>query len=192
MGAPKLLLKVDGQTLLSRVIASARASRCDDVLVVLGANAAAVGAEARRLGARTVANPRYADGMGTSLAAGIAALPSECEAAVVLLGDQPGIAAGAIDALIDAFRSSGRPIVVSRYGAVAGAPTLFGRGVFEELRTLEGDSGGRPVVARHPEFVTEVSLPEADAGADVDTPEDLERFKNAAKSDTASGQAGGT
>src|SRR5579875_2097573 len=117
MGRPKVLLPLRGRTILAWVIDAARSSRCDEVLVVLGEEAARVGEEAARAGARTVLNPRYREGMGTSLAAGVGAVGSWCEAVVVLLGDQPGVAASHIDSLIDGYWRTGRPIVASRYGA---------------------------------------------------------------------------
>ncbi len=177
MGVPKQLLEIGGRSLLAWVIAAARASRCDDVLVVLGEQAERVGQAAAAAGARTVVNPRYAEGMGTSLAAGIAAFGPECEAAVVLLGDQPRLDAGSINALIDAYRSTGKPIVATRSGTVLGAPTLIARPLFAEAARLTGDNGGRPLIRQHPDLVAEVPLEPGAALWDVDTPEDLERLR---------------
>ncbi len=176
MGTPKLLLTIAGQSLLRHVIQSAQASRCDEILVVVGDTADRVGQEAAAAGVRTVLNPRYREGIGTSLAGGIAALPRECEAAVVLLGDQPRVDAGAINALIDAYRATGKPLVASRYGHVRGAPTLIGRMLFEEAARLGGDQGGRPLIERHPDLVADVVLAE-DAARDINTPEDFAQFK---------------
>lgn len=175
MGTPKLVLTLAGQSLLRHVIRSARESRCDEILVVLGDAADRVGQEAAAAGVRTVLNPRYREGIGTSLAAGIAALPQECEAAVVLLGDQPRVDASAINALIAAFRATGKPLVTSRYGQVRGAPTLIGRRLFEEAARLRGDQGGRPLIERHPELVADVVL-DTEAARDIDTPEDYARW----------------
>lgn len=177
MGAPKLLLEVGGRTLLARVIAAAQASRCSDILVVVGEHADRVGREAAGAGVRTILNPRYAEGMGTSLAAGIAALSPDCEAAVVLLGDQPCLDPGVIDALIEAHHATGKPIVAARYGAVVGAPTLIARALFAEAARLSGDTGGRPLIQRHPDLVAEVPLGSEAFSWDVDTPEDLERLR---------------
>ena len=177
MGSPKLLLPVGGETLLTRVLRAARASRCDDVLVVVGAGAEEITVVAREAGARPVLNPRYAEGMGTSVAAGVAALPEDCEAAVVMLGDQPFVGAGVIDALIDAYRETGRPLVASRYGTVRGAPMLIGRALFDEARALDGDVGARVLLRRHPELVAEVDVGQGPASWDVDTPDDLERVR---------------
>jgi len=181
MGSPKLLLPVGGEALLARVLRAARASRCDDVLVVVGAGAEDITAAAREAGARAVLNPRYAEGMGTSVAAGIAALPDECEAVVVLLGDQPFVGPEIINALIDAHRDTGRPLVASRYGTVRGAPMLIGRDLFDEARALDGDVGARVLLRRHPELVAEVDVGEGPASWDVDTPDDLERARRAGR-----------
>ena len=178
MGSPKLLLTLGGQTLIRRVITAARSSRCDDVLVVLGELARQVGREARAEGVRTVLNPRYREGMGTSIAAGIEALAPACDAAVVLLGDQPCVDADAINALIDAYHATGKPLVASRYGNVVGVPVLIARPLFAEAASLSGDIGARPLIARHPELVAEVPL-RPEASWDVDTPEDLARLRKA-------------
>ncbi len=182
MGEPKVLLPLGGRTLLAHVITAAQASRCDTVMVVAGAQADAVRREAEALGAGVVVNPRYADGMATSLAAAVAALPPECEAAVVLLGDQPRVGAAAIDRLIAAYRTTRKPMVLSRYGGVAGAPALIARALFAEVATLTGDAGARGVAARHPDRVAEVALA-PDEAWDVDTPEDLARLRQALEPD---------
>lgn len=182
MGAPKVLLALAGQTLLAHVIAAAQASRCDSVLVVAGAHDAEVRREADALGAAVVVNSRYAEGMATSLAAGIAALRPDCEAAVVLLGDQPRVGAAAIDRLIAAYRATAKPMVLSRYGDVTGAPALIARPLFSEVAVLTGDAGAKSVAARHPDQVAEVALA-ADEAWDVDTPDDLARLRQALESD---------
>ncbi|HEV2282722.1 MAG TPA: nucleotidyltransferase family protein [bacterium] len=178
MGEPKVLLSLGDRTLLAHVISAARASGCGAVLVVAGWHAAEVRREAEAFGATVVVNPRYAEGMATSLAAGVAALPADCEAAVVLLGDQPRIGPAAINRLIAAHRATGKPIVLSRYGGVAGPPALFARALFSEVSALTGDAGARGVAARHPDRVAEVTLA-ADEAWDVDTPEDLARLRRA-------------
>ena len=175
-----MLLPLGGGTVLSRVLEHARGSRCQPVIVVVGAEREAVGGEAA--GACVVPNPRYAEGMATSLAAGIDALPAACEAAVVLLGDQPCVTAATIDALIDAFRRTGKPLVASRYettaGTATGAPMLIAAWMFAEARALAGDAGARVLVAQHPALVEAVPLPDA-AAADIDTPDDLARLQRA-------------
>jgi molybdenum cofactor cytidylyltransferase len=175
---PKVLLAAGEQTLLSHVVTAAKASQCDTVLVVAGSHADEVAREAKLLGARVVVNPRYMDGMATSLAAGLAALPPECEAAVILLGDQPRVSAAAIDRLIGVYRTAGKAMVLSRYGAVSGAPALIARPLFGDVQALTGDMGARGLAARHPDRVAEVPLAPEEAW-DVDTPDDLSRLRQA-------------
>jgi molybdenum cofactor cytidylyltransferase len=186
MGTPKLLLPLRGRSMLRHVIDHARGSRCDEIVVVVGEAADRVAAEARGPAVRVVVNERYREGMGTSLAAGIAALGAECEAAIVLLGDQPCVTAAAINGLIDAYRTTGKPIVASRYGAILGAPTLIGGACFHEARRLGGDAGGRSLIQRYPDLVAEVLLPPS-AAVDVDTPEEFARL---AATDEGAGPSG--
>lgn len=176
MGTPKLLLALGGRSVLRHVIDHARGSRCDGIVVVVGDAADRVAAEARGPGVRIVVNERYREGMGTSLAAGISALAPDCEAAVVLLGDQPYVTAAVIDALIDAHRTTGKPIVASRYGDGMGAPALLGRPLFADARRLGGDAGARLLIQRYPDQVAEVPLSAA-AAVDIDTPEEFARLR---------------
>lgn len=194
MGEPKVLLSLGGRTLLAHVIAAAQASGCGSVIVVAGSHAGDVRREAEALAAQVVVNPRYAEGMASSLAAGVAALPSDCEAAVVLLGDQPRVGAAAIDRLVAAYRATGKPMVLSRYGNVAGAPALIAHPLFAEVAALTGDAGARGIAARHPDRVAEVRLA-PDEAWDVDTPDDFARLKQALEHDRPAGdrrKAGGS
>jgi len=178
MGTPKLLLPLAGRSLLQHVMDHVRGSRCQEIIVVLGEAADRVGAEARGDRVRLVVNDRYREGMGTSLAAGIQALAPACDAAVIVLGDQPCVTGAMIDALIDAHRRSGKPLVASRYGSVVGVPTLITRALFPDARRLAGDEGARSLIRRYPDLVEEVVLPPS-AAADVDTPEALARLRAA-------------
>ena len=183
MGRPKLMLEIAGRTVIQRVVDHVRQSRCDRIVVVVGDAADHVAAAVRGPGVHVVVNERYAEGMGTSIAAGVSALPAECEAAVVLLGDQPRLPAASIDALIDAYRTTGKPLVASRHGAVTGAPTLIARALFDEARRLAGDVGGRWLIDRHPDLVAEVPL-SPDLAVDLDTPEEFARVRAAIETDS--------
>lgn len=179
-GSSKLLAPLDGVPVVRRTAEQALASRVDAVLVVTGADGAAVGDALAGLPVRLVPNPRWESGMGTSLACGIAALPAEATAAVILLGDQPTVEPTVIDAVVAAHARSGRPIVASRYRGEHGHPVLFGRAVFAEVEALAGDRGARGVVERDPSRVEVVSVDRA-APADVDTPADLARVARRAR-----------
>ena len=174
MGRQKLTLPLaDGRPLVRAAVEQVLAADLDDVVVVLGREAEAVASALRGLPIRTVVNPRYAEGQSTSLRAGLDALAQDTEAAVVALGDQPLPDPRLLHQLVEAFRASGLPIVSPLYRDGRGNPVLFASSVFDELRRVEGDGGGRPVIARDPARVAEVAV-DAPMPADIDTPEDYE------------------
>jgi molybdenum cofactor cytidylyltransferase len=171
MGRQKLLLPMEGRALIRVSVEQVLAAGLDHTVVVLGRDAAAVARAVDGLPVRTVVNPRYAEGQSTSLRAGLDALPLETEAAVVALGDQPLPDPGLIGRLVAVFRETRQPIVVPRYTDGRGNPVLFAARLFDELRAVTGDQGGRGVVARDPARVGEVPVPSA-MPADIDTWDD--------------------
>jgi molybdenum cofactor cytidylyltransferase len=173
-GRDKLLEPVGGMPLLRHVVEALKASAVDEVVVVLPPEAGGREAALAGAGVRTVANQRAAEGMGTSVGAGVTALRGDADAVLVVLADMPEIGAGDFDRLIAAFDpAEGRAIVraVTETGK-PGHPVLFGRRFFEPLRALEGDRGARVLIEDHPEFLVDVTLPGASAQTDLDTPED--------------------
>jgi molybdenum cofactor cytidylyltransferase len=120
----------------------------------------------------TVENPHPENGISSSIAIGLRALPETSDAALIAVGDQPYMTAEAIGQLVDAFEP-GR-IIVPRYGDHRGNPPLFDRRFFSELLALTGDRGGQRVITSHAELVTEVPFP-ARLGDDVDRPEEWPR-----------------
>lgn len=172
MGRQKLLLPMEGGRPLIRLsVERVVAAGLDEVVVVLGHDAEAVAAALAGLPVRTVINPRYAEGQSTSLRAGLDALPAGTEAAVVALGDQPLPDPGLIRRLVALFRRTGHPIAVPRYRDGRGHPVLFATALFDELRAVTGDQGGRGVIARDPARVAELPV-DAPAPPDVDTWDD--------------------
>ena len=107
-------------------------------------------------------------------AAGIAALGPAPAAALVVLGDSPGVDPALPAALVAAHQATGKPIAVPFYGDDPGPPTLFGRAIFPELLTLRGDTGGRLIVRHYPDHVARVPLPASARPPDIDTPEDYQ------------------
>jgi molybdenum cofactor cytidylyltransferase len=174
MGRQKLLLPMeDGRPLVRVSIEGVLTAGLDDVVVVLGRDAEAVGRVLAGLAVRTVLNSRYAEGQSTSLRAGLDALAPGTEAVVVALGDQPLPDAALIRRLVEVFRASGTPIVVPRYRDGRGNPVLFAASVFDELRAVTGDQGGRGVIAHDPSRVVELPV-DAPMPRDVDTWADYE------------------
>jgi molybdenum cofactor cytidylyltransferase len=126
---------------------------------------------------RFVHNPDFADGLSTSLKAGLAAVPLEADGAIMCLGDMPQVRAAMIDRLIAAFDPArGALIVVPTIEGKRGNPVVWSRRFFPELAALEGDVGARHVIGTYGEALVEVPA-DRTALVDIDTPEALSALK---------------
>ncbi len=174
MGRPKALLRVDGELLVERASRVLAEGGCDPVLAVLGAAADEVLATAALPAlARAVHNPDWPTGMGSSLRAGLAAVPDSAEAAVVALVDQPLVAPESVRALVRAWRA-GAVAAVATYGGKRRNPVLLSRAVFAEVaRSATGDRGARAWLAAHQDLVAAVACDGLGDPADLDTEADL-------------------
>jgi molybdenum cofactor cytidylyltransferase len=169
-GAQKLVAPLGATTVIGAVVDAVRASGVDYVVGVTGPSGGAV----RSAVAGTVTwaeNPDPARGMSSSVAAGIAVLPPNVGALLVVLGDQPTVSPGVVRRLIEAWRLGGGPIVAPSYRGVRGNPVLFDRSMFAVLAALEGEGGARDLIASDPSRVALVEVSEAPP-MDVDTPSD--------------------
>jgi molybdenum cofactor cytidylyltransferase len=176
-GSPKLLLVHKKQSLVRGAAKAAIAAHTSPVIVVLGAHRVQVAAELTRLrGVRTVVNEHWASGLASSLAAGLRALMeiSGCDAVLVMLADQPGVDAAALQKLIAAFDQDHR-IVAAGYAGTVGVPAIFGCEHIKELMRLTGDKGAGQWLRGHLDQVTTVPLPEAEL--DIDTTHDAEQLR---------------
>jgi molybdenum cofactor cytidylyltransferase len=177
MGEPKQLLPVHGRPLLEAALAAACESRLDEVVVVLGAHADEIRRTVRLGRARVVLNPAYAEGMSTSLRAGIASLGSHVSRAVVILGDQPDISAEVVDLLLDTQAASGLPAAALSFDGLLHPPVVLAREMWGDIESLEGDVGCRALVRAHPELVAAVAADRPGGHpVDIDTREDFERL----------------
>jgi molybdenum cofactor cytidylyltransferase len=181
MGGPnKLLAEINGKPLIRMVVEQALASRARPVIVVTGHQRDRVEAVLSDLPVKFVHNPYFADGLGTSLRAGIAALPADVDGAIVCLGDMPQVDAPLIDRLIGALDpGKGALIAVPTMEGKRGNPVVWSRRFFPELMMVEGDVGARYLIGRYAEAVAEVPVSGAAVLTDVDTPEALQAVKAA-------------
>jgi molybdenum cofactor cytidylyltransferase len=179
MGGPnKLLAEIGGKPLVRIVVEAALASRARPVIVVTGHQRERVEAALNGLPVSFAHNPHFAEGLGTSLKTGIAALPADVDGAIVCLGDMPQVDAGLIDRLIGALDpDKGALVVVPTIDGKRGNPVVWSRRFFGDLMTVEGDVGARYLIGRYPEAVVEVPLVGNAALTDVDTPEALAAVK---------------
>jgi len=171
----KLLEPVGGEPLVRRVAGVVLESGARPILVVTGYEAPHVAAALAGLDLTIVANPDYADGLSTSLRAGLEALPSGIDGTLICLGDMPQVDTEVLSALTASFTGESA-ICVPVYRGRRGNPVLWGRRYFAEIMTLSGDAGARPLLARHREHVVEVEVASDGIFADVDTPADLARL----------------
>ncbi len=174
LGRPKQLLPFRGGILLDAVLATARACPFDQRVVALGGSADEVRAAADLSGFDVVLNQAYGSGCSSSIAAAMGAVDPRCDALVLMLGDQPGVQAGTVEALI-AGRGEA-PLAVCRYDDGRGHPFAFSAAVFGELGALHGDKAVWKLLDQRPDDVAEVAV----AGAvprDVDTWEDYEAVR---------------
>lgn len=170
LGQPKALIEIGGQTLAARGTAMLRDGGAEPVVVVTGA------AEVSLPGVITAHNPDWRSGMGSSLRAGLATLPDDCEAAVVALVDQPLIGAAAVRRLIAAFRD-GASVAVACYDGQPRNPVLIARRHWAAVaEAAQGDAGARPFLRANPGLVTPVECGDTGRPDDVDTGEDLRRI----------------
>ena len=165
---PKQLAVVGGQPLVGRAVERAAAAGLDEVIVVAGA----VDLGSVELPVTVLRNPRWADGIASSLQVAVRhAMAGGHSAVVIGLADQPGVTAGAWRAVAEAADEP--PIAVATYDGRRGNPVRLGRSVWAELPDT-GDEGARAVMRRRPDLVQAVPCDGQDD--DIDTVEDLDRW----------------
>jgi molybdenum cofactor cytidylyltransferase len=173
-GSHKLLAHFDGKALVRRAVEAAIEAGPARVVVVTGHRAEEIEAELAGLRVDLVRNPDHAQGMSTSLRAGVASLGPGCDGVVVMLADMPHVTAGDVRLLIDAFAASGgHAIVRAVSGGKRGNPVVLPRTTFSAVLQLEGDVGARHIVESAGLEIVDVEIGAA-AHVDVDTPEAVE------------------
>ena len=168
---PKQLLRFGSSTLLGHVLDTARACRFDQTLCVLGGGARGIRAAVDFSRVEVVENREFGEGCSSSIASALGAVDPRADALVLMLGDQPGVTAGTVAALLAGRRDA--PLAVCAYDDGRGHPLAFSRGMFEALSNLHGDKGVWKLMDRFADEVVDVSV----AGPiprDVDTWEDYE------------------
>ena len=149
-----------------------------DTIVVTGRDAGLVEAALEGLPVSFVHNAHFAEGLSTSLKAGIAALPPDTDAAVIALGDMPLVTPDAVRRLIAALSpAEHRSVIVPVFAGERGNPVLWGRQHFEALKQIEGDRGARALFDQHADDIVEVTMTDDAVLRDADTPEALERLR---------------
>lgn len=171
LGRPKATVEVAGERLVDRAVRVLTAAGAHPVHVVLGAAVAEVA------GALVVDNRDWADGMGSSLRAGLTSLPADVRAVAILLVDQPGVTAGAVALLLDAAVDD-ESVAVATYHGRRGHPVVIGRAHWADVAgSARGDAGARDFLRAQGDRVVEVECSDVADDTDVDTPADLSQLR---------------
>jgi molybdenum cofactor cytidylyltransferase len=171
LGQPKQLIRIEGESLLRRTARLALQAGCTPVVVVLGFEAERIAAELAGVSVQTVVNANWSNGMGSSLACGVAAVRrARPETDVLLLVcDQPRLTREHIRNLLDRHANHLATITASAYGGCSGVPAVFASTLLPELERIEGDRGAREVILR----LGAQTVDWPDGAYDIDLPEHL-------------------
>ncbi|MDF9749305.1 nucleotidyltransferase family protein [Arthrobacter sp. ES3-54] len=190
LGRPKQLLPYGPGVLLDAVLATARDCEFGQTVLALGGAAAEVERTVDTSGCEVVLNPDFGEGCASSIATALAALHPDIDAVVLLLGDQPGVRAASVRAVLGALlqTGSGAPsagagaapadlggIAVCRYDDGVGHPLAFARRMLPDLAALHGDKAVWKLLEQRADDVVEVRTP-GPVPWDVDTEEDYRRL----------------
>ncbi len=173
-GAIKQLALLRNEPLIRHAIALAETVAPGRVQVVLGAHAAQIAAQLPA-GIGVIEHPGWDEGLGSSLAAGVAGLRGQPDGALLLLADQIALRPDALQALAARWRRLPAAVVCAFYAGQPGVPAIFPRRLFTELAALRGERGAKPLLVRESGPATQLAMPEA--AIDIDTADDLARWQ---------------
>ncbi len=181
----KLLAKIDDQPLIARVATALVGAHLSDIVVVTGHEAPALVSLLKPIHStlRFVHNPQHADGMGGSIATGIAALSPHITGVLIAQGDMPDVDAALIGALCQRFIKCGSDRIVVPWlsDGRQGNPVLWPRRLFADLAALRGDQGAKPLIKAAGDAIERVMISDTSAATDIDTPEQLAAYLKAQK-----------
>ncbi|HVH60921.1 MAG TPA: NTP transferase domain-containing protein [Candidatus Sulfotelmatobacter sp.] len=178
MGTAKQLLQIDGQPLVQHVLDNVQRSGVGEIILVLGHSAEAIQRELKLEGAKVVFNENFLQGMGTSLKAGLAAVDSKVQAALIILADQPFVRPETLDQLIAAHERTRAQIVIPTFRGFRGNPVLLDRSVFPEVMGLSGDIGCRAIFGEHQDGIVKCEVEDVGILLDIDQKQDYESLRN--------------
>jgi len=182
MGSNKLLAEIDGRPMVARVAQRLLSSHARPIVAVVGNQADQVDAALGKLPVERVRNPAFAEGLSSSLKAGLAALPEDIDGVIVCLGDMPLVAGRDLDRLIAAFNPlEGRAIIVPTRRGKRGNPVLWAKRFIPEMAELAGDVGAKHLIGEHAELVCEVEMDSDGVLVDIDTPDALAALRDKVK-----------
>jgi CTP:molybdopterin cytidylyltransferase MocA len=116
-------------------------------------------------------NREWAEGIASSIRAGVAHTPATADAILIMLADQAAVTTEDLRRLAGAWRRNPSSIAAAQYGGGMGVPAIFPRWCYRELNELRGDRGAQAILQRHVDRLVRLPMPSAEL--DIDRPEDL-------------------
>jgi molybdenum cofactor cytidylyltransferase len=175
MNEAKMLLPYQGETIIEKVILNVRASAVDSLIVVTGAYSGEIRKRTDHLNVRFHHNENYRKGMLSSVQCGFGSLPAGCDAAIVILGDQPMIESDVINLLINSYQNSEKSIILPVFKGVKGHPVVINCSYREEIMMLDPDIGLKGLLEKHADDILEIEVDTSSVLRDIDTKEDYLR-----------------
>jgi len=176
MGHNKLLLPWGDSAVLERTLGNVVLSCVTGMITVVGHEREATEPIAVRYGPTTI-NQDYANGMLSSVQAAVRALPSEVEAALVVLGDQPLVGPDILDKVLTAYAENPHGLVAPTFQGRRGNPVIIDRRYFAELLALPASAAPRFLLQKYPDDLLLVDVKSDVILHDLDRPEDYERLR---------------
>jgi molybdenum cofactor cytidylyltransferase len=178
MGTPKMLLVFNGKTMIENVLDNVADSNSDGILVVLGSGGEGLIDMVRKYKVKYCFNENYRDGMLSSVQCGFKNLPADTEAVMVFQGDQPFILPAITNSVINAYRSSGKGIIIPVYKGKRGHPLLLDSKYSDQIDKIDPAEGLRAITRIFPGDVFEVETGDPGILKDFDTYEDYKNELN--------------
>lgn len=179
MGQQKLLLPLGGKPLLSYVLNLVHNQSWTDSVVIIGQPVEELTKLCQYYDLRSVYNANRQKGQATSIALAMQQLQGEFDGFVFFMGDQPLVSPALIEAILTQFdqASDNRSIIVPCHQGQRYSPVLFGSHWQADLAALTGDTGGKQIMRKNPEWVHELAWPDASPFYDADTWEEYQQMR---------------
>jgi len=173
----KLLLKIDGETLIEHIMKAAKESSAEEVIVVLGYEAQKIREKLAKLDCKLVVNENYMKGQSGSVKVGLSAVSSNAEAVMILPADVALIDPESINRVVEEYRKSKNRIVIASHQQQSGHPILIDRTLFPEVTKIDEDSFGlKAVINRHRAEIKYVEVGTENVLIDIDTREEFDKY----------------
>jgi len=170
-GSAKQLVRVNGRPLMHTAVSRAVELAGHSVTVVLGARSGELAPLLRHSPASVAVNRDWAEGIASSIRAGISHAPATADGVLIMLADQAAVSTEDLRRLAGAWRRNPAGIATAQYAGGVGVPSIFPRWCFRELNELRGDRGAQSLLQRHVDRLIRLPMPSAEL--DIDRPEDL-------------------